>query len=56
MAPLGETLARRRLLAARGWTVVSVPFWHWDTAPTSHAKQVYLTKVISLHSPIFVCI
>lgn len=46
-APLGETMARRRLLAARGWIVVSVPFWHWDTAPTSHAKQVYLTQAIS---------
>lgn len=51
-APLGETVARRRLLAARGWTVVSVPYWHWDTAPSPSAKQDYLMQVSPSPQPL----
>ena len=30
LAPGGGMLARRRLLAARGWEVISVPYYVWD--------------------------
>ena len=29
LAVTGEMLARQKLLRARGWAVVSVPFFHW---------------------------
>jgi len=44
-APLGETAGRRRLLAARGWTVVSIPYFLWDASPSQLAKHAYLAKV-----------
>ena len=28
--PNGPTLLKRRLLAAAGWRVISVPFYEWD--------------------------
>ncbi|GLC42994.1 hypothetical protein PLESTM_001410700 [Pleodorina starrii] len=31
--PLGTTLCRRRCLEARGWVVVSVPYWRWYDIP-----------------------
>ncbi|GLC42995.1 hypothetical protein PLESTM_001410800 [Pleodorina starrii] len=31
--PLGTTLCRRRCLEARGWVVVSVPYWRWYQRP-----------------------
>ena len=43
--PLGETAGRRRLLAARGWTVISVPYFLWDSSPSLPAKQAYLAQV-----------
>ena len=30
LAPGGAMLARRRLLAARGWAVISVPYYVWE--------------------------
>ena len=30
LAPGGAMLARRRLLAARGWAVISAPFYVWE--------------------------
>lgn len=47
--PLGETAGRCRLLAARGWTVVSVPYFLWDTSPSLPAKQAALAQVVDFH-------
>ena len=43
--PLGATVGRRRLLAARGWTVVSIPYFLWDAGAPASAKRAYLAKV-----------
>jgi RAP domain len=48
--PLGETAGRCRLLAARGWTVISVPYFLWDTSPSLPAKQAALAQVVSFVS------
>ena len=47
LSPLGEMLARRRLLESRGWEVISVPFFKWSKQPASSQKD-YLLQV--LHS------
>lgn len=36
LKPLGEMLARQRLLEARGWTVISVPFYIWSNRTTEY--------------------
>lgn len=46
-APTGETLGRRRLLAARGWAVVSVPYFEWPTGGLQD-KEDYLQAVRTL--------
>lgn len=39
LRPSGENLARQRLLRARGWGVVSIPFFKWsDKDDDDHAK------------------
>jgi hypothetical protein len=40
--PNGATLARRKLLGARGWTVVSVPYFEWDACEGDAARQAQL--------------
>ena len=48
LKPLGEMLARQRLLEARGWTVISVPFYVWSNK-TPEYRQSYLQEVPSRH-------
>ncbi len=50
-APLGETAARRRLLAARAWTTISIPYFVWDACPGSPAKIAYLHQVSIFQPP-----
>ena len=38
-APTGRTLARNRLLAARGWRVVALPFFEWDACGGDRQRQ-----------------
>jgi hypothetical protein len=42
----GETLARNRALAARGYLVVSVPHWEWDALRGSRAREAYLQRKV----------
>ncbi|CAL8470056.1 g9598 [Coccomyxa elongata] len=42
LKPLGPTLLKRRLLAARGWEVVAVPYFHWNKLQTDYERQLYL--------------
>ena len=49
-AATGETLGRRRLLAARGWAVVSVPYFAWPTGGVGE-KQAYMHAVRFLCPP-----
>ena len=32
--PMGSTLLRRRTMRALGWTLISVPFYHWHSLVT----------------------
>ena len=45
--PNGPTLLKRRLLAAAGWRVISVPFYEWDGL-TINEQQAYLEKAVAL--------
>ncbi|EOD31305.1 hypothetical protein EMIHUDRAFT_232076 [Emiliania huxleyi CCMP1516] len=47
-APNGPTLLKRRLLAAAGWRVISVPFFEWDALPTASERQTYLERAVAL--------
>jgi hypothetical protein len=38
----GRTLFRNRALAARGYVLVSIPYWEWDKLGGAAAKQQYL--------------
>jgi len=41
----GETLARHRALAARGYVVVSVPWWEWHELKKSD-QAAYLSRKV----------
>ncbi|KIZ07072.1 hypothetical protein MNEG_0881 [Monoraphidium neglectum] len=47
--PTGDTLARDRALAARGYVVVTVPCWEWDAKLGDAAQQTaYLRRKVAL--------
>ena len=50
--PNGPTLLKRRLLAAAGWRVISVPFFEWDGLHSAGERQAYLER-IRMHRPSF---
>ena len=45
--PNGPTLLKRRLLAAAGWRVISVPFFEWDGLHSAGERQAYLQRVVA---------
>jgi len=45
--PNGHTLLKRRLLAAAGWRVISVPFFEWDGLHSAGERQAYLQRVVA---------
>jgi hypothetical protein len=47
MRPTGDTLARNRALAARGYIVVSVPYWEWDKVRgDAEAEESHLARAV----------
>jgi very-short-patch-repair endonuclease len=38
----GPTQFRNRMLAAQGYTVISVPYWEWDACKTAERQRQYL--------------
>ena len=45
-APNGPTKLKRRLLAAAGWRVISVPFYEWDGLNTADERHAYLERAV----------
>ena len=45
--PNGPTLLKRRLLAAAGWRVISVPFYRWNGFATAKERQTYLQGAVA---------
>lgn len=43
----GSTQLKRRLLAASGWAVASVPFYEWDVLATEPARASYLRQQLA---------
>ena len=43
----GPTLLKRRLLAAAGWRVISVPFYEWNGFATANGQQTYLERAVA---------
>ncbi|EOD04367.1 hypothetical protein EMIHUDRAFT_221151 [Emiliania huxleyi CCMP1516] len=50
-APNGPTKLKRRLLAAAGWRVISVPFYEWDGLNTADERQAYLERAVGSLGP-----
>ncbi|KAL4426696.1 hypothetical protein ABPG77_004752 [Micractinium sp. CCAP 211/92] len=48
--PLGRTIWRWRLLASRGWRVVTVPYFRWGLMQTLAQKKQYLYTLLQAHS------
>ncbi|KAK9844941.1 hypothetical protein WJX74_008931 [Apatococcus lobatus] len=44
--PMGSTLLRRRTMRALGWTLISVPFYHWHSLLTVPDKAAYLYVIL----------
>jgi hypothetical protein len=44
--PNGPTKLKRRLLAAAGWRVISVPFFDWDRLETAGERQAYIERAV----------
>jgi len=44
--PNGPTLLKRRLLAAAGWSVISVPFYEWYGL-IADERQAYLERAVA---------
>ena len=51
--PLGRTLWRWRLLAARGWRVVSVPYYRWARLQTLADKKQYLYLLLQVGTGLY---
>lgn len=47
-APLGRTIWRWRILASRGWRVVSVPYYRWARLESLAAKKQYLYQLLQV--------
>ncbi len=48
--PAGATLCRRELLAARGWTMLSVPYFDWVKGQgNTTAQKQYLRDLLVPH-------
>lgn len=43
---LGDTVARRRVLVACGWVVISVPFYVWQRMPSTTARAAWLQRML----------
>lgn len=39
-------MCRRKLLQARGWHAISIPYFTWSTIPTAEEQQTYLRMLI----------
>lgn len=48
----GPTQDRNRALAARGHTVVSIPYWEWDALQTSAQQVKYLQRKLAPYVPV----
>ena len=49
----GATQSRNRTLAARGYAVISIPYWDWDSLRSTEEQQRYLlTKLHTLQQPL----
>lgn len=48
LRPLGPTLLKRRLLAARGWDVVPVPYFHWSQLSGEYERQLYVFSALQV--------
>jgi len=46
--PTGRTILRNKLLRARGWLVVDIPYFEWNALKTSTARTNYLKAAIAL--------
>jgi len=46
-APSGTTVLKRRLIAAAGWRVISVPFYDWGRLNTADERQAYLERAVA---------
>ena len=44
--PLGRTIWRWRILASRGWRLVSVPYFRWARLESLAAKKQYLWQLL----------
>jgi hypothetical protein len=50
--PLGALRLRRRLLRARGWRLVSVPFYEWEqVAHDATEQEAYLRRCLTEPPP-----
>jgi very-short-patch-repair endonuclease len=38
----GPTQFRNRMLAAQGYTVISIPYWEWDACKTAQQRHEHL--------------
>lgn len=43
----GPTFYRNRALAARGYALISIPYWEWDLLHSPEEKQQYLLVKLS---------
>ncbi|CAI5467288.1 unnamed protein product [Closterium sp. Yama58-4] len=46
LTPLGATVLKRRHLEAAGWTVISIPFYHWNKLAGEAEQQDYLERAL----------
>jgi very-short-patch-repair endonuclease len=45
----GQTQHRNRMLAACGYTVVSIPYWEWNGLPSKQQQVEYLQRKLAEH-------
>jgi hypothetical protein len=48
----GTTLSRNRALAARGYAVISIPYWKWNSLRSTEEQQQYLLTELQAVPPV----
>lgn len=46
--PLGKSVLRWRMLASRGWRVVTVPYYRWAVLRTADERKEYLWHLLQV--------
>jgi hypothetical protein len=43
---LGPTRLKRELMALNGWSVIAVPWFHWERLRRAYERELYMYQIL----------